>query len=83
MLPATRSLCGIGMVAGALMLADALPARAQTAVTRDDIIAKLNTFESAPEIDVPALRTQVMRAVKITRRRPTRRRTSGRRSRRN
>jgi len=57
---ATRSLSGIGMVAGALLLADILPVRAQASVTRDDIIAKLNTFESAPEIDVPALRQQVM-----------------------
>ncbi len=65
MLPATRRLCEIGIVAGALLLALALPARAQSAVTRDDIIEKLNKFESAPEIDVPALRTQVLEKSKI------------------
>ena len=56
----TRRLCDIGLLAGALLLAVAPAARAQTAVTRDDIIAKLNNFETAPEIDVAALRTQVL-----------------------
>jgi OOP family OmpA-OmpF porin len=55
-----RRLCDIGLLAGALLLAVAPAARAQTAVTRDDIIAKLNRFESAPEIDIAALRTQVL-----------------------
>ena len=62
---AMRSLCRIGAVAAALILAGSLPARAQSAVTRDDIIAKLKTFESAPEIDVPALRHQVMERSKV------------------
>ncbi|MBR1125312.1 OmpA family protein [Bradyrhizobium lablabi] len=65
MLPATRNFCGIGMVAGALLLADALPARSQSAVTRDEIIEKLNKFESAPDIDVPALRQQVLERSKV------------------
>ncbi len=56
----TRRLCDIGLLASALLLAIAPAARAQTAVTRDDIIAKLNNFETAPEIDVAALRTQVL-----------------------
>jgi OOP family OmpA-OmpF porin len=56
----TRRLCDIGLLASVLLLAVPPVARAQTAVTRDDIIAKLNHFESAPEIDVAALRTQVM-----------------------
>ena len=56
----TRRLCDIGLLAGALLLAVAPAARAQTAVTRDDIIAKLNNFETAPEIDVAALRAQVL-----------------------
>jgi OmpA-OmpF porin, OOP family len=61
MLTATRSLCGIGVVAGALMFAEAPVARAQpAAVTKDDIIAKLKDFDSAPEIDVAALRQQVL-----------------------
>jgi OOP family OmpA-OmpF porin len=55
-----RRLCDIGLLAAALLLAVAPAARAQTAVTRDDIIAKLNRFESAPEIDIAALRTQVL-----------------------
>jgi OmpA-OmpF porin, OOP family len=55
-----RRLCDIGLLAGVLLLAVAPAARAQTAVTRDDIIAKLNRFESAPEIDIAALRTQVL-----------------------
>jgi outer membrane protein OmpA-like peptidoglycan-associated protein len=66
MLPATRSFCGIGMVAGALLLADLFPARAQSAApTRDEIIEKLSKFESAPEVDVPALRAQVLEKSKI------------------
>jgi OmpA-OmpF porin, OOP family len=48
-------------MAGALLLALAPAARAQpAAATRDDIIAKLGGFDSAPEIDVAALRTQVL-----------------------
>jgi OOP family OmpA-OmpF porin len=35
------------------------PARSQTAITRDDVIEQLSRFESAPEIDVAALRQQV------------------------
>jgi OmpA-OmpF porin, OOP family len=61
MMRPTRRLCDIGLLAGALLLlAGAPPARAQSAVTRDDIIAKLNNFDTAPEIDVAALRTQVL-----------------------
>jgi OOP family OmpA-OmpF porin len=67
MLAATRVFYGIGVImAGALLLALAPAARAQpAAVTRDDIIEKLNKFESAPEIDVPALRHQVMERSKV------------------
>jgi OOP family OmpA-OmpF porin len=67
MLAATRVFYGIGVImAGALLLALAPAARAQpVAVTRDDIIEKLNKFESAPEIDVPALRHQVMERSKV------------------
>ena len=41
------------------------PARAQTAVNRDDIIAQLNRFETAADIDVAALRHAGSRAVAI------------------
>jgi OOP family OmpA-OmpF porin len=61
MRPATRVFYGIGIMAGALLLALAPAARAQpAAVTKDDIIAKLGGFDSAPEIDVAALRTQIL-----------------------
>ena len=48
-------------MAGALLLALAPAARAQpAAATKDDIVAKLSGLDSAPEIDVAALRTQVL-----------------------
>jgi len=41
------------------------PVRAQTAApTRDDIVAKLNHFEEAPEFDAAALKQQVMERAK-------------------
>ncbi|HTO62825.1 MAG TPA: OmpA family protein [Bradyrhizobium sp.] len=51
----------IGLLAACLVaLAMApCPARSQTAIKRDDIIEQLSRFESAPEIDVAALRQQV------------------------
>ena len=51
----------IGLLA-ACLLALAMapsPASSQTAITRDDVIEQLSRFESAPEIDVAALRQQV------------------------
>jgi outer membrane protein OmpA-like peptidoglycan-associated protein len=52
----------LGFVAGASVLAMAIapPARAQSAVTRDDIINKLNHLDAAPTLDIAALRPQVM-----------------------
>lgn len=49
---------GLALLAGA--------ARAQTAAppTRDDIVGKLNHFEEAAEVDLPALKTQVMERAK-------------------
>jgi OmpA-OmpF porin, OOP family len=35
------------------------PARSQTAIKRDDVVEQLSRFESAPDIDVAALRQQV------------------------
>jgi OOP family OmpA-OmpF porin len=56
-----RDLDLLGLLGTLVLLAMPLaPARAQTAVTRDDVIAKLNHFETAAEIDVPALRQQVL-----------------------
>jgi len=50
-----------GLLAGAVLLTTALPpsARAQSPVTRDDIINKLNHLDAAPTLDIAALRPQV------------------------
>ena len=54
---------GVGIVLGLALLAGA--ASAQTAPpTRDDIVGKLNHFEQAAEIDIPALKLQVMERAK-------------------
>ena len=59
MRPLTRGLRAAGML-GALLLAAALaPGRAQEA-TRDDIVAKLNHFETPADIDLPTLKQQVL-----------------------
>jgi outer membrane protein OmpA-like peptidoglycan-associated protein len=60
MRPASRSLRHIGPLAAALMLWAGSAADAQTAPTRDDIIGQLNRFETPADIDVPALRQQVL-----------------------
>ncbi|MDA9427258.1 MULTISPECIES: OmpA family protein [Bradyrhizobium] len=53
----------LGIALGFVLLAGA--ARAQTtAPTRDDIVGKLNRFEEAAEIDLPALKQQVMERAK-------------------
>ncbi|MDH2382505.1 OmpA family protein [Bradyrhizobium sp. CER78] len=55
-----RGLRDLGLLGTLALVAMPLaPAHAQTAVTRDDVIAKLNHFDTAAEIDVPALRQQV------------------------
>jgi OOP family OmpA-OmpF porin len=55
-----RTLREIALVAGGLLwLAAASPAIAQSAPTRDDIVAKLDKYQSDLELDVPALRQQV------------------------
>jgi OmpA-OmpF porin, OOP family len=55
-----RTLREIAVVAGGLLcLAAASPALAQSAPTRDDIVAKLDKYQSDLELDVPALRQQV------------------------
>jgi OmpA-OmpF porin, OOP family len=61
MRPAARSLRDIGLLAAVLtLLAAGSPARAQTVVTRDDIVAQLNRFETPAELDIPAMRQQVL-----------------------
>ncbi|HEU0148121.1 MAG TPA: OmpA family protein [Bradyrhizobium sp.] len=56
----------LGLLAAALLVCAGFTgsARAQ-AVTRDDIIKQLNRFESAPALDLPALRTQTQERSKI------------------
>jgi len=55
-----RAVGTIGLLAaGILMLLAAAPASAQNAPTRDDIVAKLDKYQSDLELDVPALRQQV------------------------
>ncbi|RZM94112.1 hypothetical protein CWO91_39535 [Bradyrhizobium genosp. SA-3] len=57
------STAGLGIALGFVVLAGA--ARAQTAApTRDDIVGKLNHFEEAAEVDLPALKQQVMERAK-------------------
>src|SRR4029077_4103705 len=60
MRPAVRSLWHIGLLAAALVVSAGSPADAQTAPARDDIIARLDRFETPADIDVPALRQQVL-----------------------
>jgi OmpA-OmpF porin, OOP family len=57
-----RSLRDIVMLGAlALSVAPPAPVAAQTAaVTRDDVIAKLDHFEQAADIDIPTLRQQVL-----------------------
>ena len=47
------------LVGGIFLLVLAAPASAQNAPTRDDIVAKLDKYQSDLELDVPALRQQV------------------------
>jgi OmpA-OmpF porin, OOP family len=53
----------LGLLAGAVFLfaASTPPAQAQSAVTRDDIVGKLTGLDAAPDLDVVALREQVLK----------------------
>jgi outer membrane protein OmpA-like peptidoglycan-associated protein len=56
----------IGMfTGGVLSLLAAVPASAQNVPTRDDIVAKLEKYQSDLELDVPALRQQVTERSKM------------------
>ena len=52
----------LGTTLGLALLAGGV--RAQTAPTRDDIVDKLNHFETAPDIDLAALKQQVLERAK-------------------
>jgi len=60
--PHVLNLREIGLLAGALALLSmpSIPAQAQGTITRDDMIAKLDHFEAPAEIDIPALKQQVL-----------------------
>lgn len=60
-----RILRTIGLLAGGVLLLAAAPALAQTAPTRDDIVAKLDKYQADLELDVPALRQQVTERSKM------------------
>jgi outer membrane protein OmpA-like peptidoglycan-associated protein len=61
-----RALAAIGFLTGsALLLLTAAPASAQNAPARDDIVAKLEKYQSDLELDVPALRHQVTERSKM------------------
>ena len=61
-----RALTAIGFLTGsALLLLTAAPASAQNAPARDDIVAKLEKYQSDLELDVPALRHQVTERSKM------------------
>jgi outer membrane protein OmpA-like peptidoglycan-associated protein len=56
----------IGLVAACLLALTAAPspAHSQSAIKRDDVIDQLSRFESAPDIDIAALRQQVAERAK-------------------
>src|SRR6266700_1698967 len=63
MRPARRRLRDLGLLAGALVLfaASEPAARAASTVTRDDIVNQLNRLDTALDLDVAALREQVLK----------------------
>src|SRR5258708_34402246 len=60
-----RGLRDIGLVAAALIVlgAPTFPARAQEAVTRDDIIKRLSGLETTPDLNVAALGPRALERV--------------------
>src|SRR3569833_985383 len=56
----------LGLLAAALLVCAGLTGSAYAqSVTRDDIIKQLNRFDSAPALDLPALRTQTQERSRI------------------
>ena len=54
----------VWMAAALMLSASMLPARAETALTTETMITQLSGLETAPDIDVPALRQQVVERIK-------------------
>jgi OmpA-OmpF porin, OOP family len=64
---AAKVLRDVGVLAAAMLLFAGLasPARAETSVTRDDIVGQLSRFDSAPELDIAALRQKTQERSRI------------------
>lgn len=61
MRPAKRSPLEIGLLFAMLAFAAAVsPSRSQTLATRDDIVNQLSHFDTAPQLDIAALRQKVL-----------------------
>lgn len=63
MRPVASRLRDIGLLAAALLLFAGLahPLRAESAVSRDDIVKQLTGLDAAPDLDIAALRDQVLK----------------------
>jgi OOP family OmpA-OmpF porin len=61
--PVASRLRDVGLLAAALLLFAALahPLRAESAVSRDDIVKQLTGLDAAPDLDLAALRDQVLK----------------------
>src|SRR5271167_1696032 len=57
-----RNLLNFGLLVSAwvLVATPGIPARAETAPSRDDIVSQLNGFDTAPDLDIAALKQQVL-----------------------
>jgi OOP family OmpA-OmpF porin len=64
---AAKVLRDVGVLAAAMLLFTGLasPAHAETSVTRDDIVGQLSRFDSAPELDIAALRQKTQERSRI------------------
>jgi outer membrane protein OmpA-like peptidoglycan-associated protein len=60
-----RPLQQIGLLVCSILMLAAVPASAQNAPSRDDIVAKLEKYQSDLELDVPELRKQVTERSKM------------------
>ena len=64
MRPSGFSIAGAAIALSIALLAGAASAQTAAPPTRDDIVGKLNHFEEAAEVDLPALKAQVMERAK-------------------
>jgi len=59
-LPRSLRNSALALGAWALVLTPSLPARGEPAPSRDDIVSRLSRFEAAPNLDIAALKQQVL-----------------------